>query len=393
MANKTMPPERKQRLRQLAALMNTRHRSPFPITPPLLDCFDVAVTNEETELLLRLGPNAHSYAEAASLSGMPEDRFGMVFDALLRKGFIWTRLDGGGEKFFLAGIMLGWFEIYLASGDETAEKREFARRLDALFKSWGKMNIFALRGLLNSRARRSRPQQSILPPAKTGEPIEGRKIVVNQVVNADPVKIYPAQTVRELLEQHGEQGRIAVIQCFCRRYHKMIDEACRFQHPPHSCLTIGKLARHAVDYGTGRSISKEEARALLDELEGKGAVHQVFHECEDPDEPAIAICSCCWDCCGVFGSYNRGIVPLHLKSYFEARIKDSSLCNGCLTCVDHCPVSAIGIVSGKARIDRQKCIGCGQCELQCPEEAVSLIPNKRNVMLPLLKRSEARIPL
>ncbi len=393
MSSTKMPHERKERLRQLAALMNERHRSPFPITQPLLDCFDAAVSDEEAELLLRLGPEPHSYSQALALGGIPEDRFEKLFDALRRKGFLWPRWDGDCEKYFLAGIMLGWFEFYLAGGEETVEKHEFARRLDVLFRSWGKMNFFPIRGLLNSRARRSRPQQSILPGGHVSQAAEGRKIVVNEPINADPVKIYPAQTVRELLERNSQLDRIALMQCFCRRYHKLVDEPCRFDHPPLSCLAIGKLARHAVDSGTGHYICKETARSLLEELESKGAVHQVFHECEDPEEPGIAICSCCWDCCGVFGSYNRGILPLHLKSYFEARIKDPSLCSGCLTCVEHCPVSAIGIVGGKARIDRQKCIGCGQCELQCPEEAVSLIPNKRNVMLPLLKRSEARIAL
>ncbi len=393
MARTSMPPKRKQYLRQLAVLMNTRHRTPFPISQPLLDCFDVAVTDEEAELLLRLGPNAYSYPEAASMSGMPIEKFEPLFEGLVKKGFIWSRQDNGGERFLLAGIMLGWFEIYLAGGDESPDRREFARRLQVLFRSWGKMNIFPLRGLLNSRARRSRPQQSILPPAKVGGPIESRKIVVNQAIKADPVKIYPAQTVRELLDQHSAIGAIALVHCFCRQYHRLIDESCRFQHPPLSCLAIGKLARHAAEYGTGRYISKEQARDLLDELESKGAVHQVFHECEDPEEPGVGICSCCWDCCAVFGSYNRGIIPLHFKSYFEARIKDSSLCNGCLTCVEHCPVSAITIASGKARIDGRKCIGCGQCELQCPEEAIRLIPNKRSVMLPLQKRSETRIRL
>jgi formate hydrogenlyase subunit 6/NADH:ubiquinone oxidoreductase subunit I len=49
-------------------------------------------------------------------------------------------------------------------------------------------------------------------------------------------------------------------------------------------------------------------------------------------------------------------------------------------------------VNGMSSINTRKCIGCGQCELQCPEECIQLVPHERNVLLPLVKRSEARIP-
>jgi len=146
-----------------------------------------------------------------------------------------------------------------------------------------------------------------------------------------------------------------------------------------------------VDNGGGRFISKEEAAALIRQLEKKGAVHQVFHESEDLNKPEIAICNCCWDCCGVFGSYNRGYMPLQFQSYFEARVIDYLLCNGCEMCADHCPVQAIVVKDGKAEVQKRKCIGCGQCELQCPEGAIDMMPHERLVFLPLRKKSEARI--
>jgi ferredoxin len=130
---------------------------------------------------------------------------------------------------------------------------------------------------------------------------------------------------------------------------------------------------------------------LLERLQARGAVHQVFHENEDADQPEIAICNCCWDCCGLLGSYNRGILPLHFRSYFEARMSDAGLCDGCGTCADFCPVQAISLVGQKAQVDVRKCIGCGQCSLQCPQGAVGLVPHERNVILPLVKPSHARL--
>jgi electron transport complex protein RnfB len=117
----------------------------------------------------------------------------------------------------------------------------------------------------------------------------------------------------------------------------------------------------------------------------------VFHKDEDMHNPEIAICNCCWDCCGILGSYSRGILPLNFHSFFEARLPDLSLCSGCATCEDFCPVQAISVANDKCAINPQNCIGCGQCQLHCPEGAIQLVTNERRVFLPLKKKSEARI--
>jgi ferredoxin len=388
-----MSPAREKGLRRLAQLMNTRHRNPLPVTKPLLDCFDVALSDQELAYLLEMGTDPVNYEKAAAISGMPEEAFRPFFERLGRKGLIWPKANPGGEDLFvLPGIMLGWFEIFLASGEETAEKREFARRLDLLFKSFEKLNTFPFRSLINRKMRRLSPQQSIIatqgPEEKTT-----RTIPVNRPVRAGAVKIYPAKTVQELIEKQSDENSIAAVHCFCRQYHKMVEEPCRFQHPPQSCLAIGDLAGHAAKYGGGRIISKGEALALVQELQQKGAVHQVFHEDEDVDKPEIAICNCCWDCCGVLGSYNRGLFPLVFKSYFEARVSDPTTCTACEECLGYCPVEAVTMQNGRSRVDSSKCIGCGQCETHCLEDVFTLVPNERTVMLPLRKRSNPRIPL
>jgi len=387
----TMSPEREKTLRKLAEMMNTRHRNPFPISKALLDCFDIAISQQEAEFLIQMGTEPLTRERAAELSGMTGEAFKPFWDNLLKKGLVWPRISADGpDVFMLPGIMLGWFEIFLSDGRETPEQKEFARRLDRLFESWGKMNVFPLRNLFNKKVRASDPLQSIVA-AQRAEAQQIRTIPVNQPVTAGPVRIYPARTVDELIERHGDDNNIAVVHCFCRQYHKMIGEPCRFEHPPQSCIVIGRFTRHALEYGNARRLSKAEAAALVRELEQKGAVHQVFHENERPGEPELAICNCCWDCCGVFGSYSRGIIPLNLKSYFVAQLSDPALCNACAICEDYCPVRAITMEDGRSSIDEKKCIGCGQCELHCPEHAVSLVPHERIVMLPLEKRSRARI--
>ncbi len=384
-------PEREERLRRVADMMNTRHRFPFPVSEPLLDCFDVALSDQEIEFILKVGLDTGTKEQILTRSGFPEDQAAQLFQVLTRKGFYWTHdTHGKDEVFRLAGIMLGWFEVYLSDGVDSPEHRKFAEALDRLLGSFGKMNVFPVRNLMNNRFKSIEPAQSIVGSQKTRNQTL-RTIPVERPVEAEPMKIYPARTVRQLVEEHGDKHSIALVHCFCREYHKLLDGHCRFDHPPESCIVIGNLSHHAVKHSAARYISKDEATALIDTLEKKGAVHQVFHEGENLEQPELAVCNCCWDCCAVFGSYNRGFLPLNLKSYFIARMAEPASCNGCEACADHCPVRAITMYEGKALLDDSKCIGCGQCELKCPEDVFELIPMERNVFLPLKKRSEARI--
>ena len=52
-------------------------------------------------------------------------------------------------------------------------------------------------------------------------------------------------------------------------------------------------------------------------------------------------------------------------------------CIGCQICVAECPVGAIEMMDGVARIDPEVCIGCGKCAQVCPVEAVRFEKKKR----------------
>jgi len=45
-------------------------------------------------------------------------------------------------------------------------------------------------------------------------------------------------------------------------------------------------------------------------------------------------------------------------------------CTGCNICVEKCPVDAISMENGKARISMEECIHCGTCHSVCSQEAV-----------------------
>ena len=53
-------------------------------------------------------------------------------------------------------------------------------------------------------------------------------------------------------------------------------------------------------------------------------------------------------------------------------VPNSKVCIGCGTCVRNCPVGALSLENGKAKIDYGKCIGCGFCISICPVGAIEI---------------------
>lgn len=51
-------------------------------------------------------------------------------------------------------------------------------------------------------------------------------------------------------------------------------------------------------------------------------------------------------------------------------VVNNEKCLGCGACVAMCPVEAIELVDGVAKIDQEKCISCGACQGSCPVEAI-----------------------
>jgi ferredoxin len=387
-----MSQKHRAKLRDLAQLMNRQQTAPIPVTDRLIDCFELVISPEEAEFLLRLGPAPQSRTEIAARLDLPRERFDPLFEHLLHKGLIWYRRDVDERGVYtLAPILLGWFELQLCRGRGTPKEREFARRVDRLFQSWGKFNVFPLRPLQNLMTRRkSLPGQSIAAPRDAGE---RTTIPVAKTVEIAPSAVWPTGSVRELIHRHGRRGELALLHCFCRQWRSHVDDGCRFDYPAESCMGIGPFTDQIVERGFGRRIELEEGLAVIETVQKAGAVHTVFHEADDARRPQIAICNCCWDCCGVLGSYNRGIIPLKLAAHVLARVAAPDACVACGRCERFCPVSAVRVVEDHPRVDPARCIGCGQCAVQCPVGCFALDRADRVVTLPLEPRSNARIPL
>lgn len=380
MKNKTLR-NPSNKLKKLMKMVNSRSESPVPVNRQLLAVLDAIIEPGEIDYLISFGAGSRTRDEAFRISGMTEQEFGPFFEKLIGKAALWPTSESGPEKFALSPMFHGFVELQFAKGEGGPEKLHLARLVNELFDSWKKMNFFPLRTIVNTLIKYSSgPCHSI---ASILENEQGRELNLRYAIQ-------PSSGINSIIEHYGDAHAIAIMHCFCRQIRRMNEEGCRLNVPVESCILIGFEARNIVRFGLGRYISKEDALQKIREVQSRGAVHVVFHDRENVNKPRIAVCNCCWDCCGLLGSYNRGILPLHLKSFHLARVMRSSQCIHCGKCVSFCPVSAVSLDSDGVAIDSGKCIGCGQCTSKCPGKVLGLEKKERNVFLPMLIKSRIR---
>jgi iron only hydrogenase large subunit-like protein len=58
-----------------------------------------------------------------------------------------------------------------------------------------------------------------------------------------------------------------------------------------------------------------------------------------------------------------------MSDYFHSVTLDYEKCLGCTNCIKRCPVEAIRVHEGKAKIMQERCIDCGECIRACPNHA------------------------
>lgn len=69
-----------------------------------------------------------------------------------------------------------------------------------------------------------------------------------------------------------------------------------------------------------------------------------------------------------------------MNIYEHSVYLDAEKCNGCTTCLKHCPTEAIRIKDNKAVINQERCIDCGECIRVCPNKAKKAKCGKLSVM-------------
>jgi ferredoxin len=393
--NKISLKNKKGDLRKLVNLMNKQNKRFMPPFDPILKTIDLMITPDELALLIKMGTALYSYEQVAALSGMNSEKFNSIFESLKQKTFVGIQeTETGEERYTLHPFIVGWFEGVVSYLIGKPEEKEFAQRYMSFFDSLRNRNYFPVRKVMDVVGKYSPVSNQSVGMVREAKNAKGKStIIINETIIAPDSKIYPTNSINDMIMEYGTKSIIGQFKaCMCRQVTAKIDDPCRFKMPDDiGCMGFGDKIKPYLKYGYMRQVSKEEAFDIIQKARDCGAVHTVFHDKDDTKLPQSGLCNCCWDCCGIFRSYNMGAVPLRYSCYYMAKIKDSSKCTGCGKCEKYCPTAAISVLDKKVMLDTKKCIGCGQCVHQCVRSVVELIEDKRTAFLPMLKKSEARI--
>ncbi len=380
----------KDTIEELADLMNEQSIHPMQTSDELFHIFDAVLSPEQIDFMLKMGGGSHSLESLLKRIDLPKDQIKGLIDSLVYKGPIAIiKNESGKDVYNIMSIFPGWFELYLMRGEENAETKLFAERVEELFEAAYR---FGNEEVINELMRDVGPHIKVLAVKKP----KTTTIEVKQKVDPYENIIFSTNSILSIFEELDDNETITVGNCFCRFEKELIGDSCRAEMPLETCISIGPAAEHLQKQGIAKPITKEEAISRIKTFQEKGAIHQTTRTIPIKDfqtkYPFDIFCNCCWDCCGIIGNYNRGYLPYILKSFHRAVIPDPEVCSGCSVCVEFCPVRSITIgPSGKAEIDDKLCIGCGQCYHHCSYGAIELREDEREIFLPMLDKSEARI--
>jgi electron transport complex protein RnfB len=307
-------------------------------------------TLEEAELACQLPmipePLAQIY-DRFDKSKIAVDELERALDRMVAKGSIMGMQRDNGKLYALMPFAVGMYESQV-----DRQTKEFAK--DA--------KLFWEGGFGDEMYRTKIPQLRTIPVRKS-------------IAAPEKYSVSSYDDVRSIIENVG--GPIAVINCVCRQTRDVIGESCAKTDLRETCMVFRGMADEVTSAGIGRSLTRDEALAILDKAQEAGLVLQP----QNTQHPSY-VCCCCGDCCGILTTVKRFPRPAELyATNYYAQI-DPELCTGCETCVSRCQLDAITIADAVAVVDLDRCIGCGNCVASCDFDAAQLCKKEAETVPP-----------
>jgi Fe-S-cluster-containing hydrogenase component 2 len=294
---------------------------------------------EDAAMALDLLPIPETVTAIARRLGLEPKTLQQVLDRMVARGQIATSRYRGEHVYMLAPFVIGIYEFQVPHMDaELAEM--FEEYAPALLKTVGGAN-----------------------------PALARVVPVNAHIEAR-AEVLRHENVRAMID--GARS-FRLMECICRKEQAALGKPC--SHTLETCLAFSREADAYERFPYGRTISREEALAVLDLAEREGLVHCTYNFRREQ----MFVCNCCSCCCGFLrGVKEFGAPNLLLHSNFVAAIGAED-CTACAACADgRCPMEAISERDGLYAVDAERCIGCGACTVVCPTDAITLVPRPRS---------------
>jgi Pyruvate/2-oxoacid:ferredoxin oxidoreductase delta subunit len=297
--------------------------------------FEAIADEDEARFMLAASPPA-TIEEIAEKSGIPLEQAKEMIDPLFKKGLIFKSKKPDATRYYRV-------RSFVQFHDATVLTPGISQEYLDLWKEFEEKELPVYHNI-----------------AKDYDFRQGMRVVpVNVTIESSP-QVLAFDDVTKMIE---EARRIAVTNCSCRTIHGKTDV------PLEVCMQIDKAADYAVERGTGRELTKQEAIDMLRMCEEEGLVHCV----DNKRALGHIICNCDNEVCGNWGSDRDYVKKFTAPSRFRA-IVEAELCIACEECQNRCFFDAVtmDVPDGTAIIDITKCMGCGICIPTCPGEAITL---------------------
>jgi len=372
-----------KRFRKAAQTIIAAGPLPFPLSDTFIKILQYYLDEKDLEFIkaFKIKPSLTMDELKAKLPDWSEEEIEQQAASIAKKGFMFNQPSSKGFMVYrlMPIVMIGAFEYqFMQEKPRDEEGLQRLREISALYEQLMKELGVAVQKNYDSITAAFAKTPSFDRTVPLHETAEGKTIKIDKTIGAEE-QVLPSQTVEEIINKYDD---IAVGNCFCRQYHEMLGETFDIGVSPEVCFTFGKSARHVIQQGFARAVSKEEALEIMKKVEEAGLVHTAFHNKSDITQEENSICNCHPAFCDNFRLNREGAFPIHTVTFHLSQI-DPDACIGCGICVEKCPVTAISLdADNKAIVDETHCIGCGICAHYCPEDAVSLKEGERRVFIP-----------
>lgn len=158
---------------------------------------------------------------------------------------------------------------------------------------------------------------------------------------------------------------LAVTKCTCRTHAKKCDRLIE------SCIQFDGGADYAIERGTGRKITADEAMDIFRMAAEAGLVPLTVNM----RKVTTLVCNCCPCCCQSLPLLIHHGLHMTAPTRYQAVI-NPDLCNGCGICHGRCHFGAMSWQAeegGISAVIAENCMGCGLCQIKCPTKAITMI--------------------
>ena len=246
----------KEKATQLAKLMNTKSKFSVPVVKVILECFEIAMTENDLDRLLLIKENEYTKEELQQLWKLDDKEFQEYFLYIMERGVLWPRHDN--NIYELAPIFPGWIEIF-SSGPLNETRKALIKKFSKFEDILKQLNIPPVRAYMNYvNANHMEHETGRMSTVVSGS---SKKVQINKKLTSEQA-IYLSGELYPMLLKYKEH--ISVMNCFCRMMSLLNGKSCSYDMPIESCIAVGRMSDMLVENGVSRKISYEEVVALME---------------------------------------------------------------------------------------------------------------------------------